>query len=292
MMEDGLNILEVKDLSTTYKNSGFSISDLSFFIPKGCIVGLIGENGSGKTTIINSLLGLKKIDSGKIQYWGKSFDINDIDLKNRIGVCFDEIYLPKNLKISQVERIYRDMYKDWDKDYFYETLKKFNISPTKKISDCSKGMQKMFTIVLAIAANPEFLILDEPTSGLDPVKRKDILNIFQEFVLKESRSILFSSHITTDIEQIADIVMYIREGEIEFIEPITKLLYEYALVRCSEANFKLINQEKILAYQKRPHGYDILISTRDDKILSNSNLVIDYPNLEDIMSIYSKGVIV
>lgn len=281
-------ILEISNLKASYSDSDFSLN-VSLDIPKGYIIGLIGENGAGKTTFINSILGIKKIDSGNFNYWGEEFDIDNINLKSRIGVCFDDIYLPKNLKLYQVEKIYSGIYKKWDKAFFYNTLKKFDISVEKRIEECSKGMQKMFSIILTLSASPDFLILDEPTSALDPVKRKDVLELFQDFIMEEEKSILFSSHITTDIEQIADIVVYMRKGKIQFVEPITKLLNDYVILRCSEQVFEANKLENMIAYRKRSNSYEILLSSYEG--LELDSFIIDTPKLEDIMNIYSKGVV-
>ena len=286
---DKNTILEVNNLNVNYKNSTFKVSDVSFSIPRGCIVGLIGENGAGKTTIINSILGLQKIESGEIKIFGRNFDINDTNLKAKIGVSFSETYLNKNLKIFQVEKIYKGLYKNWDSDYFNFILKKFVISKTKKISECSSGMQKILSIALSLSYNPQLLIFDEPTTTLDPVRRKDILGIFQEFVLDENKTVIFSSHITTDIEQIADIIIYIRQGRVQFVEDSTKLLHDNVLVRCLESNFKNLNLDNVIAYDKTAQGYEVIMPR--DRILNLDNIVVDSLDLEKIMSIYSKGVV-
>ena len=286
---DKNTILEVNNLNVNYKNSTFKVSDVSFSIPRGCIVGLIGENGAGKTTIINSILGLQKIESGEIKIFGRNFDINDTNLKAKIGVSFSETYLNKNLKIFQVEKIYKGLYKNWDSDYFNFVFEKFGISKTKKISECSSGMQKILSIALSLSYNPQLLIFDEPTTTLDPVRRKDILGIFQEFVLDENKTVIFSSHITTDIEQIADIIIYIRQGKVQFVEDSTKLLHDNVLVRCLESNFKNLNLDNVIAYEKTAQGYEVIMPR--DRILNLDNIVVDSLDLEKIMSIYSKGVV-
>jgi ABC-2 type transport system ATP-binding protein len=286
---DKNTILEVNNLNVNYKNSKFKVSDVSFSIPRGCIVGLIGENGAGKTTIINSILGLQKIESGEIKIFGRNFDINDTNLKAKIGVSFSETYLNKNLKIFQVEKIYKGLYKNWDSDYFNFILEKFRISKTKKISECSSGMQKILSIALSLSYNPQLLIFDEPTTTLDPVRRKDILGIFQEFVLDENKTVIFSSHITTDIEQIADIIIYIRQGKVQFVEDSTKLLHDNVLVRCLESNFKNLNLDNVIAYEKTAQGYEVIMPR--DRISNLDNIVVDSLDLEKIMSMYSKGVV-
>ena len=282
-------ILEVNNLNVTHK-SGFKIKDVSFTIPKGCIVGLIGENGAGKTTIINSILGLQKLESGIIKLFDKEFDLNDVVLKEQIGICFSETYLNKNLKIYQIEKIYKGLYKNWDSDYFYSFLDKFNISKNKMISECSSGMQKILSIILSLSYYPQLLIFDEPTNALDPVRRKEILDLFQEFVLDENRTLIFSSHITSDIEQIADIIIYIRDGKVEFIEESTKLLHDNVLIKCLKNDFDKFKNKDIIAYCETNNGYEVI--TPRSNLVENDNIVIDNLDLEKIMNIYAKGVVI
>ena len=196
---DKNTILEVNNLNVNYKNSTFKVSDVSFSIPRGCIVGLIGENGAGKTTIINSILGLQKIESGEIKIFGRNFDINDTNLKAKIGVSFSETYLNKNLKIFQVEKIYKGLYKNWDSDYFNFILEKFGISKTKKISECSSGMQKILSIALSLSYNPQLLIFDEPTAGQDVEGNKKLSEILK-VLHGQGKTVITISH---DMEFVA-----------------------------------------------------------------------------------------
>lgn len=287
------NAVEIKQLNVHYKNSGFSLDDVTINIPKGYIVGLIGENGAGKTTIINSILGLQKQYTGIVEIFGETMDLDNTELKEKIGVCFDEIYLPKNLKIKQVEDIYRKFYPQWDSKFFNQTLDFFNISQDKKIEECSQGMQKMFSIVLSMSHQPDFLVLDEPTSSLDPVKRQDVLEIFQTYIAEdEKRSILFSSHITTDIEQIADIVIFLKAGHVVFCEPITTLLYDYGMCHCTKEQFDQLHQTSMIAYKKETYGYSVLLNRKQIDNELPDHIEVEKPNLEFIMNLYAKGVIV
>lgn len=285
------NILEVSNLSKRFKHDGFLLEDINFIVPQGSIVGLIGENGSGKTTTINLILGLRKKDSGQVKIFGNEYNTDDIAAKKRIGVAFDDIVLPKNLTAKGVSKIYKNFYTNWNEDKFILTLDKFGIDKNKKISDYSKGMQKIFTIILSMTHQPEFLILDEPTSSLDPVKRQETLGIFQDFIEDGTNSILFSSHITTDIEHISDFVVFINKGKLIFFEPITKLLYEYALVKCTSKVFDKIERNNIIAFQKESHEHIVLMKTRNGLELFGDDIVVENPTLEGIMNIYAKGVV-
>ncbi len=283
------NILEVKNLEKRYDKNGFYLDKISFSVPKGSIVGLIGENGSGKTTTISTLLGLRKKDGGNVKLFGKEFNNEDVEVKERIGVSFDEVYLPRNLKAREISKIYKNIYEFWDEEYFINTLEKLGISKEKKVGDYSKGMQKMLSIVLSMSHKPELLILDEPTSSLDPVKRSEVLGFFQEYIENGDRSIIFSSHITSDIEHICDYVIYINSGKLIFFEPTIKLLYEYGLVKCTKEIFNKIPKGSIMAYCSGNHHTSVLVNTRKDIENISGEILIDNPTLEEIMNIYSKG---
>ena len=282
--------LEVISLCTRHKNSNFSVEDISFSIPKGSILGIIGENGAGKTTTLNMILGLKKKTSGSVKIFGKDYDGENTDIKEEMGVVFDDIYLPNQLTAKEISSIYKNIYKKWDEEFFIKTLERFQISLLKKIKDYSKGMQRMLSIVVGMSHHPRLLILDEPTS-LDPVKRQDILRLFQEYVENGENSILFSSHITTDMEKVADYVVFIKAGRIVFCEEITKLIYEYGLVRCSGEAFDRIPKKQMIAHQKQDYQNLVLVRSREGIEHIGGRVSVENPALEDIMNLFSRGVI-
>ncbi len=283
--------LEVISLCTRHKNSNFSVEDISFSIPKGSILGIIGENGAGKTTTLNMILGLKKKTSGSVKIFGKDYDGENTDIKEEMGVVFDDIYLPNQLTAKEISSIYKNIYKKWDEEFFIKTLERFQISLLKKIKDYSKGMQRMLSIVVGMSHHPRLLILDEPTSSLDPVKRQDILRLFQEYVENGENSILFSSHITTDMEKVADYVVFIKAGRIVFCEEITKLIYEYGLVRCSGEAFDRIPKKQMIAHQKQDYQNLVLVRSREGIEHIGGRVSVENPALEDIMNLFSRGVI-
>ena len=285
------NILEVKNIEKTYPNDGFKLNKINFNVPKGSIVGIIGENGSGKTTTLNLILGLKSKDGGSVEIFGREFNIDDVDIKAKIGVSFDEIYLPSNLNAKEISKIYKSIYHGWDEKYFFSSLSNFGIDNGKKIGDYSKGMQKMLSIVIAMSHSPELLILDEPTSSLDPVKRSEVLEKFQEFIENGDRSIVFSSHITTDIEHICDYVVFINKGNLIFARPTIELLYENCIVRCTSESFNKLDKSNMIAYLQKNNQVVVLLKSRDDLDQSIDNIIIENPTLEEIMNIYSKGTI-
>ena len=285
------SILEVKNIEKTYPNNGFKLNKINFNVPKGSIVGIIGENGSGKTTTLNLILGLKSKDGGSAKIFGREFNIDDIDTKEKIGVAFDEIYLPSNLNAKEISNIYKSIYNGWDEKYFFSNLSNFGIDNGKKIGDYSKGMQKMLSIVVAMSHSPELLILDEPTSSLDPVKRSEVLEKFQEYIENGERSIVFSSHITTDIEHICDHVVFINKGNLIFASPTIELLYENCIVRCTSESFNKLNKSNMIAYLQKNNQVVVLLKSRDDLDKSIDNIIIENPTLEEIMNIYSKGIV-
>lgn len=285
------NILEVKNIEKTYPNNGFKLNKINFNVPKGSIVGIIGENGSGKTTTLNLILGLKSKDDGTVKIFGREFNIDDVDIKEKIGVSFDEIYLPSNLNAKEISKIYKSIYHGWDEKYFYSSLSNFGIDNGKKIGDYSKGMQKMLSIVIAMSHSPELLILDEPTSSLDPVKRSEVLEKFQEFIEDGDRSIVFSSHITTDIEHICDYVVFINKGNLIFASPTIELLYENCIARCTSESFNKLDKSNMIGYLQKNNQVVVLLKSRDDLNQSIDNIIIENPTLEEIMNIYSRGTI-
>ena len=285
------NILEVKNIEKTYPNDGFKLNKINFDVPKGSIVGIIGENGSGKTTTLNLILGLKSKDGGTVKIFGREFNIDDVDIKEKIGVSFDEIYLPSNLNAKEISKIYKSIYHGWDEKYFFNSLSNFGIDNGKKIGDYSKGMQKMLSILIAMSHSPELLILDEPTSSLDPVKRSEVLEKFQEFIENGDRSIVFSSHITTDIEHICDYVVFINRGNLIFASPTIDLLYKNCIARCTSESFNKLDKSNMIVYLQKNNQVVVLLKSRDDLDQSIDNIIIENPTLEEIMNIYSKGTI-
>ena len=244
----------------TKKYSNFVLDNISFSIPSGSIVGLIGENGAGKSTTINSILGLIKKDSGKITVLGHDIDTFDCAVKEKIGVVFDGSNFSEELTPAKLSKVLRDIYSSWEQSYFNRLLDQLNIPATKKIKTFSKGMKMKLSIAVAFAHHPQLLILDEATSGLDPVMRDEMLDVFLEFVQEENHSILLSSHITSDLEKVADYITFIHNGKLIMTASKNDLAYNYAVMRCTESQFLALDQKDILAYRKRDFQIDVLVS--------------------------------
>jgi len=281
------NALEVHSLNKSFDR--FALKDVSFTLPRGAVMGFIGENGAGKTTTIKAVLGLIRKDSGDISVLGGS--IEDASIRAKIGVVFDDLHLHKTLRIRQAAKIFPHLYEDWDADLFKEYLNRFNLDAEKKIKDLSRGMRMKLSIALALSHHPELLILDEPTSGLDPVVRDEVLEIFQDFMQDENHAILFSSHITSDIDKIADYLTFIHDGEILFSVTTDELLGEAGILKCSaeEADALDAEREGLLRIRKNQFGCEVLIRNKEQFRMRHPEAVIDSVTTEALMLFYARG---
>lgn len=206
------NILEVKNLCKNYDK--FSLKNISLNLPKGTIMGLVGENGAGKSTTIKAILNLVNTSDGIIKIFGLDCKEHEMEIKEDIGIVLDEGFVSEYLNPKDINTIMKDMYKNWDEELYFKYLADFKLPEDKISKEYSSGMKMKLKIAVALAHHPKLLILDEPTSGLDPVARNDILDIFQDFIQDEEHGIFISSHITSDLESIADYITFINNGEI------------------------------------------------------------------------------
>lgn len=272
------NILEVKNISKKYPE--FELKNVSFNLPKGMIMGFIGENGAGKTTTIKIILDIIKNYEGEIEFNNK---------KENIGVVLDDMFFPEILTLNDINIIMKDIYKNWDSNFYFKYLKDFSLPRNKQIKTLSKGMRKKLEIITAISHHPKLLILDEPTSGLDPIARGEVINMFQDFIQNGDNSILFSSHITTDLEHIADYITFINNGEIILSKTCDELLNDYGIIKCTEKEFNTLDKADYLKYIKTKYEYEVLI---ENKKIFNSKYkfkTIDKVSLDDLMLIMIKG---
>ena len=281
------NILEIKNLSKKY--NGFELRNVNIELPKGIIMGFIGENGAGKTTTIKSILNIINRDSGEIKIFGLDNKENERKIKEDIGVVLDDSFLSEYLNPSDINKIMKNIYKNWDEKLYFKYIEDFKLPKEKISKEYSSGMKMKLKIAVALAHHPKLLILDEPTSGLDPVARNEILDIFQEFIQDEEHGIFVSSHITSDLEHIADYITFINNGEIIFTKTRDELLENYGIVKCSEEQFKKIDKKDYIKYKKNRYEYDVLIENKYEFKKNYDICVIDRPSLEDIMLIYIKG---
>lgn len=282
------NVIEIKNLIKKYDNS-FKLGEINLSIPSGYVIGLIGENGAGKTTLIKSILNIINLDSGCIKIFDKDNKKDDYLIKEDIGVVLDNMFFPEILCPNDINIIMKDIYKNWDKELFYKYLDDFKLPRMKKIKTFSKGMRKKLEIATALAHHPKLLILDEATSGLDPVVRDDILDILINFVNDDEHTILLSTHITSDLERVADKIVFINKGKIILNKNKDELLDNYGILKCDIELFNKISKEDIISYRKNRYNYDVLVSDRNKMKKKYKDFIIDKVTLDELMILVIKG---
>lgn len=280
-------ILEVKNLCKKY--DGFELKNINLTLPKGSIMGIIGENGAGKSTTIKSILNIIHFDSGEINIFGKDSKLENRKIKEDIGVVLDDSFLSEYLTPKDINTIMKNIYNKWDEKLYFKYLEEFKLPINKKSKEFSSGMKMKLKIATALSHKPKLLILDEPTSGLDPVARNEILDIFQDFVQDEENSILVSSHITSDLERITDYITFINNGEIAFTKTRDEVMDGYGIVRCSNEDFEKISKEDFIKYKKNRYDVELLVTDKLEFEKKYAPMVVDEPTLEEIMLIYIKG---
>lgn len=272
--------LKINNVSKKYYD--FQLDNISLELPKGCIMGFVGENGAGKSTTIKLILDLIHRDSGSITVLGKDNKKELTSIKENIGVVMDECFFPENICAKDVNLIMKNIYKTWDEKKFDRIVKDFELPKAKIIKDYSKGMKMKLSIAVALSHDSKLLILDEATSGLDPIIRDEILDIFLEFIQNEEHSIFISSHIISDLEKICDYITFIHKGKIIFSEAKDSLLENYGVLKCSLEDFEGIDKAIVKGYRKNSFGVEALVQRNRIK----GNYVIDNASIEDIMLYY------
>lgn len=279
------HILEIKGLNKAYQD--FALKDVSFALPKGYIMGFVGQNGSGKTTTIRSILGMAKPDSGTITVFGMDNQTDAITIKERIGVVFDSLYLADHLNIKQIERQMRPFYKDWSTEKFFRRIKQFDLPEDRAVGNFSKGMKMKLMIAIAISHNAELIILDEPTSGLDPVARDELLDVLAEYIEDENRGVLFSTHITSDVERIADYVTVLHGGKVWFTGLKEDLEHSFVVLKGAEEDITSALREKCIGFHAYRNGFDALLDTKYlDEV--SEQLVTEKASIDEILVYIAK----
>lgn len=281
------NALTVSGLTKKYKE--FTLSDISFEVPQGTIVGLIGENGAGKSTTLNAILGVIHRDAGNISCYGKNIEELEPDTKEQIGVVFDGSNYPEILSPKKINQVMKNIYHSWDEQTYFRLLKQFCLPLDKQIKQFSKGMKMKLAISVALSHHSKLLILDEATSGLDPVIRDDILDMLLDFVQDEEHSILVSSHITSDLERIADYIVFIHEGKVVFSKPKDELIEQYGMMKCGAVQFDALEKSDIIMYRKMDYEWQVLIDNRDKMQKKYPKAMIVPASIDEIMLLYVKG---
>lgn len=281
------NVIEISNLYKKYNN--FELKNINLNIPKGMIMGLIGENGAGKTTTIKAILNVINSYSGEIKVFGKDSKIYEREIKEDIGVVLDDSFLSECLNPCDINKIMEKVYKNWDEKLYFKYIEDFKLPKNKISKEYSSGMKMKLKIATALSHSPKLLILDEPTAGLDPIARNEILDIFQDFIQDEEHSILVSSHITSDLEHIADYITFINNGEIILTKTRDELLEKYGIVKCTKEDFEKIDKKDYIKYRKHKYEYDILVENKEEFKRKYDIQIIDKPSIEDIMVMYVKG---
>lgn len=283
------NILELNQVTKTFPKTDFMLNEITFSLPYGSILGFVGENGAGKTTTIGCILNTIIKDSGTIKLFGKEMLDTDTDIREKIGVVYDGDNFPAYWTSEHLSKVMQGLYTQWDCSLFQKYLETFHLPPKQKIKYYSRGMTMKLAIAAALSHHPQLLILDEATSGLDPIMRDEMLDVFLEFVQEENHSILLSSHITSDLEKIADYITIIHNGKLIMSVSKNDLIYNYSIIRCKESQFLSLDPDDILAYRKRDFQIDVLVSDGKKAQRKYKDIVIDHSSVDEIMLLLIKG---
>ncbi|MCU5407437.1 ABC transporter ATP-binding protein [Bacillus cereus] len=280
-------MLEVNNLNKCYEN--FSLKDVTFRINNDCITGFIGTNGSGKTTTIKAILGLILKDSGKINFLGNDMDKHERKSKNKIGIVLDEGYFYDELTLKEMKNIIAPSYTDWDEPVFQDYIKQFNLNLKQKISTLSKGMRMKFAVALALSHHADLLLMDEPTSGLDPLVRSELMDILLNFMKEPGKSVFFSTHITSDLDKIADMIILIDDGKILVNDEKDMLIDSHALVKGSNHFINEQTKTLFLNLHQTHYGFEGITNKKDDVRRLMPDVLMERPTIEDIMLSYIGG---
>lgn len=279
------NIIEIKNLSKVYKN--FTLDNISLKLQRGFIMGIIGENGAGKTTLINLIMNLVKRDCGTIEIFGLDNLKFERQVKDKIGFVYDQAYYYDQLTIEENGKIISKLYSKWDEDVFNKYLKKFSLNKKKKFKELSKGMRMKFSLCVALSHSAELIIMDEPTSGLDPIVRAEVLDELQKLMENENMGVIISTHITEDLEKIADYITFIKNGKVIFSKSKDEILYSYKIIKGSNDILKKDSEELFYGIYRNKYGFEGLTDNLEEvKNRLGDNLIIDKVTLEDVMMLY------
>ena len=283
-MNDYQNAIEIRDLTKKY--DGFTLDKVSFSVPKGSIMGFIGQNGAGKTTTINALLNIVQKDGGEIRLLGLDNKKDEYEVKKQIAAVFDELPFDDRLNAVSVDKVLSEIFEEWSSETFFNYLDRFALPRKKKFGKFSKGMKMKLQIASALSHNAKLLIMDEATTGLDPVVRNEILDIFLEYLQNEDHTILMSSHITSDLDKVADSVTFIDKGKVLISGYKDDILNSHGILKCTKDDYKDIAPEDIVSARLNDFGAEVMVSDKAECSRRYSGAVIDPASLEDIMIYY------
>lgn len=276
------NCIEIKGVTRRYPK--FTLNNIDLTVPCGSVMGFIGENGAGKSTTIKAILGLLKKGEGSVTVLGEDASNLSSAAKEQIGVVFDGLAFPANLNAKQLDKVMTGIYKNWDSSVFFGYMNRFELPLDKKFKSFSRGMEMRLSIAAALSHHPRLLVLDEPTSGLDPVMRSEILDIFMEFMQDETHTIFISTHITSDLEHIADYICFIHKGSIVFTEERNEMLERHRILKCTDEELARIDKADIIGMRKGRYSNEVLTTAAD----KYPDIAADAPSIEEIMVYYVK----
>ncbi|MFI3255573.1 MAG: ABC transporter ATP-binding protein [Eubacteriales bacterium] len=279
-MSKNVNCLEIKNLCKEYED--FALQNVSFTVPTGSIMGFVGQNGAGKTTTMKAMLNLIEADSGSIKIFGEHH--TDVDLKEDISVVFDTVCFSGSLTPRKLEQVMATSYENWDEDLYFEYLDRLGVPLDKQIKAFSRGMTMKVTIAVALSHEARFLILDEATAGLDPVVRDEVLALFQEFVEDENNSILMSSHITSDLEKIADYITFIHKGRVILTENKDVLRDEYGIGRMKKADFEKLDKADYLSSRVNGLQQEVLVRNQEEFSRKYPNILVERATIDEMLA--------
>ena len=274
-------VLDVTGLNKSYDS--FSLKDVSFSLPEGCITGFIGINGAGKTTTLRSILGLAKGVTGSIRFFGMDMEENEWQIKDRIGVVLDSGGFYEDLSLNEMKKILAPAYSSWCEEDYRSYLERFSLNPKEKIKNLSRGMKVKYALALALSHKAELLIMDEPTSGLDPLSRSQLLNVLRDYMEQGGKGVLFSTHITSDLDKIADMLIMINQGRIVFQGEKDALMDRYRIIKGSKGDLNENIRSLFLSIHETDFGFTGMTShvSQIQKLLPN--ILLERPTVEDIM---------
>ncbi|MGF9977067.1 ABC transporter ATP-binding protein [Viridibacillus arvi] len=281
------NVVELKNVTKNFEE--FSVKNINLQVKQGFVTGFIGENGAGKSTTIKMMMNLLKPDAGEVKLFGLDYKKHEKTIKERIGFVYDGNIFFAGLNLKDIKRIVAPAYKQWDDTLFYQYVEQFKLPLNKAIKTFSKGMQMKASLAIALSHHAELIIMDEPTAGLDPIFRRELLDLLQELMIEGNRTIFFSTHITTDLDRIADYIAFMQNGELVFNQSIHDLAENYALVKGGMDLLDRDTEKDFVHIHRSSTGFEALTDNiREVKNTFGNTVIIERPSLEDIMY-YLKG---
>ena len=280
------NALEISNLRKEFRD--FTLNNISFSLPSGYIMGFVGQNGAGKTTTIRCILNMAIRNGGEIKVFGLDNVRDELAIKQELAAVFDEIFFVDTWRVSEVEKAVRGFYSRWDSGLYGKYIKKFGLSPEKRVKELSRGMKMKLMLAVAMSHDAKLLILDEPTSGLDPVARDELLDILREYIADGEKSVFFSTHITSDLERIADFITLIDHGNIFYTGTKDDLLESFLIVKGGPNDLTSPLKEKIIGLSQASTGFSGMIRA-SEKGLMSKEMVIEQPTIDEILVAISKG---